>query len=60
MLRQHGVFMANQFLMASNNDGMDMITEAGSPTPYYQAFKQASLTDPAAVRTRSALGAPAP
>jgi hypothetical protein len=46
MLRQHGVWLANQFLMASNDNGMDMITTAGQPTPYYQAFKAASLNDP--------------
>ena len=45
-LRQRGVWLANQFLMASNGNGMDMITLAGQPTPYYQAFKTASLTDP--------------
>lgn len=46
MLRQHGVWLANQFLLASNGNGMDMITMSGQPTPYYQAFKTASLHDP--------------
>ncbi len=55
MLRQHGVFMANQFLMAGNNNGMDMITESGAGTPYYQSFKQLSLSDPAANRSRQGL-----
>lgn len=45
-LRQHGVWLANQFVLASNGNGMDMITMAGRPTPYYAAFKAASLNDP--------------
>ncbi len=44
MLRLHKVWMANQFLMASNDNGMDMITMDGRPTPYYEAFKAASTS----------------
>jgi hypothetical protein len=43
LLRQHRVWLATQFLIASNGNGMDMITRDGQPTPYYQAFKTASL-----------------
>ncbi len=46
VMRQHGVWLANQFLLASNNNEMDMITRSGTLTPYYQAFKSASLNDP--------------
>lgn len=55
MLRSHGVVMANQFLMASNNNKMDMITQSGSSTPYYDAFKTESLTDTDAVNTRNGI-----
>jgi hypothetical protein len=55
MLRKHNVFMANQFLLASDNNAMDMITEAGATTPYYEAFKQQSLTDSVANRSRASL-----
>ena len=46
MFRQHDVWLANQFLMASNGNAMDMITEQGQATPYYQAFKSVSVNDP--------------
>jgi hypothetical protein len=52
LLRDHNVFMANQFLMASNNNSMDMITESGQTTPYYLAFKNQSLNDSAANDSR--------
>jgi hypothetical protein len=59
MLRCHDVFIANQFLLAGNNDGMDMITEAGTKTPYYEAFKTQALTDPVAIQSRIAVTTPA-
>jgi hypothetical protein len=43
MLRERGVWLATQFLVASNGNGMDMITLDGRSTPYYDAFKAASL-----------------
>ena len=46
MFRQHNVWLANQFLMASNGNAMDMITENGQVTPYYNVFKGVSLADP--------------
>jgi len=39
MLRAHQVWLANQFLLASNGDNLDMITAHGQPTPAYSAFK---------------------
>jgi len=58
LLREKDVFMANQFLMASNTvdgSGMDLITFRGTPSSYYDAFKQASLTDPQAIQSRNSL-----
>jgi hypothetical protein len=50
MLRNRGVWLATQFLVASNGNGMDMITLDGRPTAYYQAFKAASLASRSAGR----------
>jgi hypothetical protein len=44
MLREHRVWLANQFLLASNGNAMDMITREGHTTPAYHAFKAASLS----------------
>jgi hypothetical protein len=44
--------MATPFIMASNNNNMDMITQKGTGTPYYQAFKQSSLSDAVAIKSR--------
>jgi hypothetical protein len=43
MLRQHRVWLANQYLLSSNGDDMDMITKDGQVTPAYYAFRSASL-----------------
>jgi hypothetical protein len=43
MLEERRVWLAIQFLMASNGDGMDMITRNGQPTPAYEAFKAAGV-----------------
>ena len=42
MLYDHRVWLANQFLMASNGNGMDMISRTGQVTPAYGAFKSAA------------------
>ncbi|MDQ6675343.1 MAG: hypothetical protein M3069_32190 [Chloroflexota bacterium] len=44
MLRDTGIYLATQFLVGSNDNQMDMITLDGRPTPYYWAFKAASLS----------------
>jgi hypothetical protein len=41
MLRAHQVWLANQFLLASNGDNLDMISASGQLTPAYTAFKSA-------------------
>jgi hypothetical protein len=46
MFRERNVWLANQFLMASNNNKMDMISQKGQPTPYYETFKALSIGDP--------------
>lgn len=38
MFRQHGVWMANQFAIGSNDGPMDMIGIDGGTRPYYDAF----------------------
>jgi hypothetical protein len=43
MLKEQHVWLAIQFLIGSNGNGMDMITIDGHPTAYYQAFKASSL-----------------
>ncbi len=60
MLKDHHVGMGNQFLMASNNNKMDMITETGLTTPYYTAFKNQFLTDSLAKSSRNGVSTKAP
>jgi hypothetical protein len=44
MLPQHHVWLANQFLLASNGNHLDMITALGQTTPAYSAFKSARFS----------------
>lgn len=54
MLYEHRVWLANQFLMASNGNGLDMITRDGRRTPAYEAFKAAG----AGIVARSTIATP--
>jgi hypothetical protein len=42
MLYERRVWLANEFLMGSNGNGMDMITRTGQTTRAYEAFKAAN------------------
>ena len=54
MLYERRVWLANQFLMASNGNGMDMITEKGRSTLAYEAFKSSA----AGIVARSSMATP--